>query len=168
MKAVLILVTAISALSILVANLMLGKIGISGVIRVPVDEQGFESIRLDLVVDTPSGEREYLNISRLKISEPGLGIRFNVSGKASGNLSISMNGVITLVSDKGEVYKIPMPCMLNYGESCFRIWVLIPGYDDYLYLPPGNYDMGIELSWSGARGTGEIQLTIEVLAKRPG
>ena len=101
------------------------------------------------------------------MENPGLNVKFKASGEENGNASIIMSGTIILTNDKGKVYKIPMPCFLDSGVGCVRIAVVIPGYDDYLYLPPGKYTLSLVLSWTNASGQGELHITIDAEAEKP-
>lgn len=82
----------------------------------------------------------------LTIDESGLNIIFKASEELFGDLSsIYVHEVMTLGCYKGDVDKISMPRVLVYKADCVRIQAITPGYDDYIYLPPGKYDIGLEL-----------------------
>lgn len=77
-----------------------------------------------------------------------------------GNFSIVLDGVLVLESGE-NLYRIPMPCLLSIGEACYRILMLIPGYDVPMPIRGGLYNGTMVLRWR-AGGSGSFHLRISV------
>ena len=75
-----------------------------------------------------------------------------------GNFTLLLSGELILKSDN-VTYRILMPCLLNIGESCYRILMLIPGYDSPLKIAEGEYEVTLILKWL-ASGYGVFNLKL--------
>lgn len=118
-----------------------------------------EPVRVILDVNTSRGSRTYENIARIVVSED-TGIVFKLlSSEAKGNFSIAVSGQVVL---KGEdrSYTIDMPCLYVKDTACYRIQMIIPGYDQPLHLPKGEYNVTLTLNWADAKGEGTLVLEI--------
>jgi hypothetical protein len=85
-----------------------------------------------------------------------------------GGANFTVSGELTLESVTGveppraggRAYRVPMPCLLERGEPCFRVLVLIPGYDAPLRVEEGVYRATLKLSW---HSTGSAKVVVEEL-----
>lgn len=65
------------------------------------------------------------------------------------DVNLTVSGVL-LLSGVSE-YRVVMPCLLSLGELCFRVLMLIPGYDAPMDVEPGEYNVTLELSWTSSK-----------------
>ncbi len=169
---VLVVATSAYAASELLRSLL--TVDVSGVVEVPnagLSTSGL-SIDVKLNITVEEGE-EIFDLGLINLpSGPILVKRELVSSE--GNLTLVLSGVLSLESEDVE-YTIPMPCLLSLGEPCYRVLVLIPGYDTPLEVVEGRYRAVLRLQWV-ARGTGRFHLrlvltylgtSIEVLGAKP-
>lgn len=85
------------------------------------------------------------------------------------DVNLTVSGLLTLEgattgAEEGGVggrsYNISMPCLFSQGEPCYRVMMLIPGYDAPLRIEEGAYRATLALNW---RASGEAVLFIEEL-----
>lgn len=80
-----------------------------------------------------------------------------ISALARGNATLLLSGVLVLngtpsvrvpeESQRWLEYRVSMPCLLSVGEECFRVMVLIPGYDAPMRIEAGEYRVELVLHW---------------------
>ncbi len=68
--------------------------------------------------------------------------------------------------DRGRV--ILMPCLIHEGMGCFRIQMLIPGYDVPLRISRGAYNLSLFLHWrsQGPCDNCRIKMTLGIVECR--
>lgn len=165
LAAVIIALTSIAAAY--AVNNLVGIIKIGGVFspggNLSNVEMSPSTINIDLgLVRESEGSKLYDNIAKLvvkntsriiaKVSEASRPIATN----DTSNISLIISGELMLSSGDKQ-YTIYMPCLYSIGE-CFRILVLIPGYDVPMDIDPGVYDVSLRINWS-AQGGGEVQVS---------
>jgi hypothetical protein len=86
-------------------------------------------------------------------------VRFKprITASVRGNATLLVSGTLVLKGAQrvrtpeggGSVleYKVNMPCLLSLGEPCFRVMVLIPGYDAPMRVEAGEYRVELTLRW---------------------
>ncbi|MCS7104372.1 MAG: hypothetical protein NZ954_02245 [Thermofilaceae archaeon] len=80
-------------------------------------------------------------------------VRFKpeLSASVRENASLIISGSLLLRKvEKGAEYRVSMPCLLSIGEGCFRIMMLIPGYDAPMRVEAGVYETILTISWSSS------------------
>lgn len=75
-----------------------------------------------------------------------------------GDLKLLLSGLLELKSENTS-YKINMPCLVSIGEPCYRVAMVIPGFDAPLTIREGEYNVTLTLSWY-ATGQGVFRLRI--------
>lgn len=107
------------------------------------------------------GSKTFQNITTVEIGDD-TSIQFRVlHSEAVGDLKIIVGGRAILESS-GKRYVIDVPCMLVKDMPCYRIQMLIPGYDRPLKVEPGTYSVTIAISWR-AEGRGFINVKLAML-----
>lgn len=149
------------------------NISVGGVVNVPSTGLGTEpSFNIKLNITTAEGE-EVFNLGQVELP-PGPIIVKRELVNFEGSFTLVLSGELFLESSNGS-YLIRMPCLLSLGEPCYRVLVLIPGYDAPLDVVGGRYNTTLRLRWL-AKGTGSFHLrltivhlgtSIEVLGVKP-
>lgn len=119
-------------------------------------------VRLD--IDRPCGVKFFSNIAELVVPENSC-IQFKpLLRSIKGSLGLALGGQLLLEPSGGQgaTYNISMPCMTAYGLPCYRVQVVIPGYDAPLYIEGGSYKLSLKISWR-AMGIGEFIMDLPVL-----
>jgi len=119
-----------------------------------------------------AGEGEVtLDLGTLRCDAP-CWVRFKprISASARGNITVS--GVLVLrgtprvrapEAGGGELeYRVSMPCLLSVGEPCFRVMVLIPGYDAPMRIEAGEYRVELTLHWRASAAAEGVLERVEV------
>ncbi len=75
-----------------------------------------------------------------------------------GNLTLILNGELELTSSSHR-YRISMPCLTSIREPCYRIALIIPGYDEPLAIEKGTYNITLVVRWN-ANGVGRFHLKL--------
>ncbi|HWQ17419.1 MAG TPA: hypothetical protein VNL13_06285 [Sulfolobales archaeon] len=163
-----IIVLAISLISIATAyalNNLVGVINIGGTFSLIKKAEMIPStVNIDLgVISESQGSRSFDNIAKLVVRNSA-----KIIAKASptqgytpvsGNLSLIINAEMTL-SSGNKKYVIQMPCLHSIGE-CYRILVLIPGYDAPMDIDPGEYSVSLKINWT-AQGSGNANVNLAI------
>ena len=118
----------------------------------PGDQRNPGNQTIEIPVKIYIGEKQgrvvFENITRLSIPSNGNIIFKLKQVNNPGNLSIMINGnVILRELNSVDKYTISMPCLYVNNIACYRILVLIPGYDTSLPIKSGKYLVNLELSW---------------------
>lgn len=150
----LILALAIIVAASSVTTLML-SVGLRVVVNVP--SRAFD---INLVVDKESGVVLY-DLGRVEIPNGSVIVEVALLER-EGNFSIVVNGVLTLKSEN-RVYTINMPCAIVIGAPCFRIMMLIPGWDEPMPIEGGVYDVSLKLMWERASGEGKFHAKLHLI-----
>jgi len=149
------------------------NVNVSGVVNVP--STGLDvglSFNVELNITVEEGE-EVFNLGLVEIPPGPIIVRRELVS-SEGDFTLVLSGELSLESGS-QRYAIPMPCLLSLGEPCYRVLVLIPGYDAPLEVSGGKYNATLRLRWL-ARGTGSFYLrltltylgtSIEVLGVKP-
>ncbi|GEM_PF-775530 len=118
-------------------------------------------VNVRVEIKTPSDTVFFKNITTVSVPEDTAYVLFKpVSSNVSGKMHLMLNGKVVLVSvNDAKKYIIDMPCILSVNETCYRVQMIIPGYDRPLRVEPGTYNVTLILSWR-ASGRGEFDLSI--------
>ena len=144
---------------IVLSIMVIDRIGIDGVIH--VRDNSIVKVSSVVEVNTTKGRVELDNISRFKVNGTGMFIKLKPDGYVSGNATIIMSGTVEIYGNHVS-YRIPIPCLLSSGEMCYKPALIIPGLDEYIYLPPGDYNTSIILSWDKASGDGRFHIDVTI------
>jgi hypothetical protein len=127
---------------------------------------GTEPVKIVLEVNTSKGSRTYEDVARIVVSED-TGVVFKLlNSEARGDFSIAVSGQAILKGENGS-YTINMPCLYVKDTTCYRIDMIIPGYDQPLHLPKGEYNVTLTLNWADAKGEGTLVLEIAAVQEAP-
>jgi len=144
-----------------------GVISIEGVVNVPGSREAVSVsprvIEVSLSISNSSGEVVEEGVGVLRVEKEAEVIFRPVIEEVSGDLALSLSGEVTLTSSTRN-YTIPMPCLMTVNTTCYRVMMVIPGYDAPLKVSPGEYSMSLKLRWDSARGRGHFKLKILVIA----
>lgn len=146
-------VIAIVVLGLHVINVL--NINVKGTVNVITPSVIERDIELNITVEKGS---KVLNLGVVEI--PGNG---TVQVKAqlleySGDLRLLLNGAIEMKSES-KYYKINMPCLASINEPCYRITMVMPGYDEPMPIEEGRYNVTLIVEWT-ASGAGSFYLRI--------
>ena len=135
-------------------------INIHGVVNVP---RGYEKpFTLTLNISKPAGSKLFPNAATIRVGR-GFCLRIVTKDfKYSGNLRLVLNGIAILRNVKGRTYTINLPCLVALNDLCYRVQMLIPGYDTPIPVEPGDYTVSLQISWK-ASGKGEFDLKLAVV-----
>lgn len=129
------------------------EINVGGVVRVKPN-----ALVVDVKLNVDSGEGvKVINLGSLNIPAGSIIIKKELSSY-EGNFTLILNGELLLSSSMYN-YSIKMPCLLDLGGQCFRILMLIPGYDVPLKVEEGYYNITLILRWN-AEGVGKFDLRL--------
>ncbi len=161
---ILLAVILISVAIVYSLNNLVGVIRIGGIFSLAKKvEMNPSIINIDLgVISEGQGSRSFDNIAKLIVrnSSKIIAKASPTQGYASSgeNISLIINGEITLSNNKN--YVIQMPCLYSIG-GCYRILVLIPGYDAPMDIDPGEYTVSLKISWT-AQGSGKVDVNLSI------
>jgi len=147
------LIILITSTSVVVGVRYLLEVNTVGIINVSNTVKVVD-IKLDI------NEREgikTIDLGSIKIPSGNIQVRSKLVSY-EGNFSILLNGELILKSDN-MTYRILMPCLLSIEESCYRVMMLIPGYDSPLKIDEGLYEVVLTLRWL-ANGYGIFNLKL--------
>ena len=165
---ILVLVIAILAVGSIIAGYYMLKeriiFNIIGNVSVPETTQPFEAegiaeITLNLDITEPSGTVVFENTTSIELDQDTYVLFKALSSNVYSNLSLILSGE-AIISNSTHSYKISMPCLLSIDKECYRVMMVIPGYDEPMKLPKGRYNITIVLSWNEAEGRGQIELKL--------
>ena len=144
-----------------------GVIDIEGTVNVPGSREAVsvspKVIEVSLYISNSSGEVVEEGVGVLRAEEEAEMIFKPVTEEVSGDLTLSLSGEVLLTSSTRK-YTIPMPCLMTVNTACYRVMMVIPGYDAPLKVLPGEYSISLKLRWDSARGRGHFKLKILVIA----
>ena len=123
-----------------------------------------ETIRITLDINTSKGSKTYEDLTRIVASQDTEIVFKLLDAKTEGDFSVAISGQAILKSRNGS-YTIDMPCLYVVNTTCYRVQMLIPGYDQPLHLPKGEYNVTLILSWTNAKGRGKATIEIGVAEK---
>ncbi len=119
-----------------------------------------ETLILEFSVDSGKGKVFFENIGTINMEFQG-NIRLRAEVVSVEGLDrIVLNGKAILEADEAE-YEILMPCIYTLNVECYRILMVIPGWDQPLRIKPGKYSLSVMLAWSNAEGKGKVKLKVE-------
>ncbi|MCC6022654.1 MAG: hypothetical protein LM560_06040 [Desulfurococcaceae archaeon] len=147
------LITLLISASVVIGVKYLLEVNTVGIINVP-NMTKVVDIKVD--INEYEGEKTFY-LGSIKIPSGNIQVRSKLINY-EGNFTILLNGELTLKSNN-ITYRILMPCLLSIGESCYRIMMLIPGYDLPLKIDEGVYEATLELRWL-ASGYGVFNLKL--------
>ncbi|MCX8135719.1 hypothetical protein [Pyrobaculum aerophilum] len=147
---------------IIIASVGVVGSGIRGVVKISTDGVEMEPAELQLdLAEICSGKE--VRVGAIRAEKP-VEIKFSVqtaTKSAGGNVTVAGGLKARLVG--GQEYVIHMPCAVATGP-CYRIMVIIPGYDAPLEIAPGNYDFYLSGSCT-TEGNGWAELEVNVVLK---
>ncbi|MEM2203831.1 MAG: hypothetical protein QXI22_05685 [Sulfolobales archaeon] len=158
-------ITLISVVIVYSLNNPVGVIRIGGIFSLAKKvEMNPSMVNIDLgVISEGQGSKSFDNVAKLIVRNSS-----KIMAKASpthgyspsgDNISLIINGEITL-SGSNKKYIIQMPCLYSIG-GCYRILVLIPGYDAPMDIDPGEYTVNLKISWT-AQGSGKVDVNLSI------
>ncbi len=152
---------AAAAVALALTLSVLLEVRIEGVVEVP----SVRVLDLRLTVDRERGS-ETFDLGEVEVPGGMLRVRLELVGY-EGNFSVVSSGVLRLESGERR-YEIPMPCAIAIGEPCYRVMIVIPGYDESMPVEGGTYRATLALEWS-ARGSGRFRarLYLETVSGQP-
>lgn len=112
---------------------------------------------IELNIDSEVGSKVY----DLGVVDIPKNISMQVKGELldyKGDIKLALNGILELKS-KEKIYRINMPCLISINEPCYRVAMIIPGYDAPLTVVSGRYNVTLTLSWK-ASGKGSFHLKL--------
>ena len=125
-----------------------------------VSRKSSEVLVLDLNVDSERGSVLFENVGTLDLGSQAY-VKFEAEVVSVNGLDkIVLDGKAILNSAKSK-YEVIMPCIYSLNMECYRILMVIPGWDHPLKIEPGKYSLSIKLSWNNAEGKGKIKLKIK-------
>lgn len=139
----------VAVVAIAVALGPLLEVGIEGVVEVP---QKLKVADIKLVIDREEGSQAF-DLGELFVPRGNVITRL-ILVSYEGTFNATVSGVLRLESSERS-YAISMPCAIAIGEPCYRVMVLIPGYDAPMPVEEGTYRVKLTLSWR-ARGSGKF------------
>ncbi len=152
---VLVVISAFTVASLYTRSLL--EVNVRGVVGVKQEyNSSTVAVDVELNIDSKEGVK-LINLGSLNIPTGNIVIKKELS-RYEGNFTLVLNGELLLSSDKRN-YSIGMPCLLDLGGQCFRILMLIPGYDVPLNVEGGYYNLTLILRWN-AEGVGKFNLKL--------
>lgn len=113
-------------------------------------------IDVDIDIDDRRGEK-IVNLGNVYISRGNTIVKADLVSY-EGNFTLLLSGELQLDSTTNS-YRIAMPCLVAIGEPCYRILMVIPGYDVPLTTEEGVYNATFIMRWY-AGGTGRFHLRL--------
>lgn len=113
-------------------------------------------IDVDIDIDDRRGEK-IVNLGNVYIPRGNTIVKADLISY-EGNFTLLLSGVLQLDSTMHS-YRIAMPCLVAIGEPCYRILMVIPGYDVPLTTEEGVYNVTFIMQWH-ASGTGRFHLKL--------
>jgi hypothetical protein len=103
-------------------------------------------IYVNIPITDYKGEIQINNVGKFFLKEDAR-VKFEVVDvRVPDGVKISLNGMLIL---NGNII-INMPCMVSKGIECYRIMIIIPGYDEPIILKRGVYEVSIRVSWTSS------------------
>ena len=165
MKSLFLAAVLAAVILIIIAGIGVVGSGIRGVAKISAEGVEMEPAELQLDVAELCSGRE-MRAAAVKAEKP-VEIQFMTEAKtraASGNISVVGGLRARLVGERE--YTIDMPCAVATGP-CYRIMVVIPGYDAPLEIAPGRYDLLLSGTCTAdGEGWAEIEVNIVLKARR--
>jgi len=131
-------------------------------------------LRENVPLSFAAGEGEMtLELGALRCDTP-CWVRFKplITASVRGNATLLVSGTLVLKGvqrvrtpeEGGSVleYRVNMPCLLSAGEPCFRVTVLIPGYDAPMRIEAGDYQAELTLRWHASAAAEGLLERVEV------
>ncbi|MHB9302130.1 hypothetical protein [Thermofilum pendens] len=95
-----------------------------------------------------SGELE-VSLGTLVVGAPSKVVfRPTLESVAPPYANLSVGGVVELRGTRS--YSVAAPCFYVRGEQCYRVMVIIPGYDAPMDVEPGRYEVSMRLGWKSS------------------
>lgn len=155
MKIISIIALAVIISAAIGSTMFILNVGIRGFVNVPS-----RTFDINLVIDRESGVTLY-DLGRVEIPDGGVIVKVILVEK-EGNFTVAVSGVLTLKSQT-RTYTIDMPCAIVVGVPCYRIMMIIPGWDEPMPIEGGVYDVNLKLVWSEASGTGRFHAKLQLM-----
>jgi len=109
----------------------------------------------ELMLTAGRGE-EVLSLGSINFSESSNVVFKPEVQLLSGNARFIMSATLEL-EGSARSYKVDMPCIAASGMECFRVMVLIPGFDAPMPIEKGVYSARLRVSW---QSSGDIKVKI--------
>lgn len=149
----------LALVGIVVAASYLGpllEVYIKGEVNVP---KSLKTAEIVLVIDREEGSEKF-DLGEVFIPKGSVIVKTSLESY-EGNFILSVSGVLTLESESRS-YVVSMPCAIVMGEPCYRIMIVIPGYDVPISVEEGKYRVRLDLSWR-ASGSGRFTARMYIL-----
>lgn len=149
--ATLIIVSTLISTALYVRNLL--EVYLDGVVSV---KPSTRVVDVELNVDSVVGEK-LIDLGSIYVPAGSVIVRSELVSY-EGNFTLILSGELLLESNERS-YRILMPCLASIGGHCYRIMMLIPGYDVPLTVSEGFYNSTLLVRWS-AEGVGRFRLKL--------
>lgn len=143
--------TTLASAALIVRNVL--EVNIEGTVNVPPN---YMVVDAELNIDRKEGEKT-ISLGNLNIPAGNLLVKPNLTER-EGDFNLALSGVLVLESSE-RTYRIPMPCLVSAGGTCYRILMMIPGYDAPLSVEEGVYNATLTLRWT-AEGAGKFRFKL--------
>lgn len=147
----LIVVGALIPAALYVRSLL--EVNLKGVVDV---KPNIKVVDVEFSIDDGVGEK-LIDLGNIHIPAGNVIIRSRLVSY-EGNFTLILSGELMLESNTSS-YRVLMPCLANIGDHCYRIMMLIPGYDAPLPISEGDYNATLTIRWS-AEGVGRFHLKL--------
>ncbi|MEM1983532.1 MAG: hypothetical protein QXZ63_07750 [Sulfolobales archaeon] len=147
----LIVVGALIPAALYVRSLL--EVNLKGVVDV---KPNIKVVDVEFSIDDGVGEK-LIDLGNIHIPAGNVIIRSKLVSY-EGNFTLILSGELMLESNTSS-YRVLMPCLANIGDNCYRIMMLIPGYDAPLPVSEGDYNAALTIRWS-AEGVGRFHLKL--------
>jgi len=111
----------------------------------------------ELTLTAGRGE-EVLSLGSINFSESSNVVFKPEVQLLSGNARFILSATLELEGFAGS-YKVDMPCVAASGMECFRVMVLIPGFDAPMLIEKGGYSARLRVSWQSS-GDLKVRITL--------
>lgn len=154
----------LAAVVMLIIIAGIGVVGssIRGIVKISADGVEMEPAELQLDLTEMCSGKE-IRVGAIRAEMP-IEIQFSVQTAAKGsggNVTVAGGLRARLVGE--QEYIIDMPCAIATGP-CYRVMVIVPGYDAPMEIAPGNYDFYLSGNCT-TEGDGWAELEINVVLK---
>ena len=158
-------VMAAVTILLIVAGVGVVGSGIRGVAKISAEGVEMEPAELQLdIAELCSGKE--VRVAAVKAEKP-VEIQLMAEAKtraAGGNINV-VGGLRARLAGERE-YIIDMPCAIATGP-CYRVMMVIPGYDAPLEIAPGRYDLLLSGACTAeGKGWAELEVNIVLKARR--
>lgn len=140
-------------------------VNIRGVVNIPeqvsltMSSQAIMEKDIEIIINASHGTIE-IDLGEIMIPSRGSIIVTREVTEIEGYFKLLLNGRLDIISNNLS-YTVLMPCLASVNESCYRIEIVIPGYDELMEIQPGAYNTKLTLQWvASGHGAFKLRLTM--------